>query len=332
MEIIREQMALNDDYFICFPLIQSDDRPNRLSGVVAADIDEIKLYVVDINGSAAYTIDQSTQFHSIGNGWYYLVIPGGSINKVVGTNHIITIKHDGTENFDTQTVIVRFVENFGGVDCNVVSVDGNAVTSVDDFKANVSGLSTFDHENDTVKSDIQSVKTVSVTSVDDFKADVSGLSTFDHENDTVKSDIQSVKAVSVTSVDDFKADTNGISCNSNVISVDGNPVTSADDFKADVSGLSTFDHENDTVKSDIQSVKTVSVASVDDFKGSFNLDELVDGVTLRYIFELMAAMANGDYDIETISDVLERVTLYKRNGSTILSRFEISPAARRRLL
>ncbi len=360
MEIIRKEMDLNDDYFVCFPLIKTDDRPNRLSGVVAADIDEIKLYVVDNIGFATYTIDASTQFFPIAKGWYKLVIPGGLINKIAGTNHVITIEHDGTKNFDTQTLIVRFVKSFGENDCNVVSVNGDAVSSVNDFKADVSGLSTFDASEDEVLSNIKKVNDVAVTSVDDFKADVnelqcnsnviavdgnpvtsvndfkadvSGLSTFDPSEDEVLSNIQKVKGVPVTSVDDFKADVNGISCNSNVVSVNGNAVSSVNDFKADVSGLSTFDPSEDEVLSNIKKVNDVEVDSVEDFKGAFSLTEEIDGMTLSYIFQLMAAMANGNYDISTNAEqTMDTITIYKRDGAAVLTRFELTATARRLLL
>ena len=52
-------------------------------------------------------------------------------------------------------------------------VKGVGVTGVDDFKADVSGLSTFDPTADEV--DIGEVKGGAITSVEDFKADVSSL-------------------------------------------------------------------------------------------------------------------------------------------------------------
>lgn len=70
-----------------------------------------------------------------------------------------------------------------------------------------SGLSTFNPTTDEV--DVGSVKGVAVTSVDDFKADVSGLSTFNPATDEV--DVGSVKGSAVSGVSDFKADISGLS-------------------------------------------------------------------------------------------------------------------------
>ena len=74
----------------------------------------------------------------------------------------------------------------GTVDANIVSVDGNNVNGVNDFKADVSGLSTFDASNDDVNTNTASRNA--------SKADVSNLSTFDPSSDDVTTDVASREA------------------------------------------------------------------------------------------------------------------------------------------
>ena len=78
--------------------------------------------------------------------------------------------------------------------------------AINDYKADVSGLSTFDSTSDEV--DIGKVKGAAVTNTDDFKADVSGLSVFDSTSDEV--DIGAVKGVAVVGVNDFKSDVSAL--------------------------------------------------------------------------------------------------------------------------
>jgi len=167
---------------------------------------------------------------------------------------------------------------------DIGAVKGAGVTGVNDFKADVSGLSTFDHTTDEV--DIGAVKGAGVTGVNDFKADVSGLSTFDHTTDEV--DIGAVKGTGVTDVDDFKADVSGLSTfdpstdEVDIGKVKGAGVTGVNDFKANVSGLSTFDPATDEV--DVGKVNGATVTGVNDFKadvsGLSTFDHTTDEVDI----------------------------------------------------
>ena len=168
-----------------------------------------------------------------------------------------------------------------------------AGTREDAFKADVSGLSTFDPSSDTVTTD--------TASRDASKADVSGLSTFDPTTDEVTTDAASRNAskadvsglATQSSVDNIPADVDteltsshgsgswqqGSSgtVDANVISVDGNSVSSADDFKADVSGLSTFDPSTDQVTTDSAS-REASKADVSDLGTKANQNVINEGV------------------------------------------------------
>ncbi len=62
----------------------------------------------------------------------------------------------------------------GTINANVISVDGNTVNSADDFKADVSGLSTFDASSETVTTDTASREA--------SKADLSDVGTRDNQS------------------------------------------------------------------------------------------------------------------------------------------------------
>jgi len=179
-----------------------------------------------------------------------------NIEAKLPTNYIMgssdQADHDGEIGdilADTEVMEPRIDQSLSTTESNIRGADSDTLKTLseqldaiqadlnnpDQYKADVSGLSTFDPTSDEV--DVGKVKGVGVASVDDFKADVSGLSTFDPATDEV--DVGEVKGVAVSSVDDFKAD---------------------------VSGLSTFDSTTDEV--DIGSVKGVAVSSVDDFKAN----------------------------------------------------------------
>lgn len=136
---------------------------------------------------------------------------------------------------------------------DVTSINSNAVTTADDFKADVSSI--------TASSNITQVNGVAVA-LNDFHADVSGLSTFDHTADEVSADITKVASNVVTGIDDFKADVSGITASTNLTHVNGNPV-GINDFHADVSSLSTFDAATDTV--DVGKIAGNAVTNVTDF-------------------------------------------------------------------
>ena len=184
---------------------------------------------------------------------------------------------------------------------DIREVNDVAVTSVNDFKADVSGLSTFDPTTDEV--DIGKVKGVGVTGVNDFKADVSALATqssvdtIDSNVDAIKlqtdkltfnsadvilADIREVNDVTVTSVNDFKADVSALATEANATSnknaiiteVDANETkidiidTNVDSIVAKLpsGSISDFDASTDEVLSNIQKVKGVGVTNVNDFK------------------------------------------------------------------
>jgi len=99
---------------------------------------------------------------------------------------------DIPDDVDTKLTVVHGVGSWqqgsssGAVDANIISVDGNNVNGVNDFKADVSGLSTFDASNDDVNTNTASRNA--------SKADVSNLSTFDPSSDDVTTDVASREA------------------------------------------------------------------------------------------------------------------------------------------
>ena len=99
---------------------------------------------------------------------------------------------DIPDDVDTKLTVVHGVGSWqqgsssGTVDANIISVDGNNVNGVNDFKADVSGLSTFDASNDDVNTNTASRNA--------SKADVSNLSTFDPSFDDVTTDVASREA------------------------------------------------------------------------------------------------------------------------------------------
>lgn len=136
-----------------------------------------------------------------------------------------------------------------------------------DYKADTSGLSTFDPATDTVANvtttgSVTAAVTTDTASRDASKADVSGLSTFNPATDTVANvtttgSVTAAVTTDTASRDASKADVSGLStfnpATDPVATVTNvtNPVVtdaaSRNASKADVSGLSTFDPATDTV-------------------------------------------------------------------------------------
>ena len=134
-----------------------------------------------------------------------------------------------------------------GTNVNVVSVGGTSVSSVDDFKADVSGLSTFDPASDTVAN----VGTVQTTITNnDMVSEPANTTIANIYTDTQRVDglIEDVGGDLYTSKALEEAPSGGGGgTDVNVISVGGTSVSGPDALKADVSGLSTFDPATDTV-------------------------------------------------------------------------------------
>ena len=104
-----------------------------------------------------------------------------------GTDNANTTTPPTVSEIDTELTVThgsgswQQASSGGTVDANIISVDGNNVTGVDDFKANVSNLSTFDPSSDEVTTDSVSREA--------SKADTTSLGTKDNQeviNDGVK--------------------------------------------------------------------------------------------------------------------------------------------------
>ena len=134
---------------------------------------------------------------------------------------------------DTTTDLTNQSGGGGGASASDIYdyfVDG---TREDAFKADVSGLSTFDPASDEVTTDAASRNA--------SKADVSGI------NPPSEADIYS-HFIAGTRADAFKADVTGLSSHSaEDVYVYFTANTREDVFKADVTGLSTFDASTDQV-------------------------------------------------------------------------------------
>lgn len=121
-------------------------------------------------------------------------------------------------------------------DANIIAVKDVEVGSVDDFKADLSGIpqAVWEYASRTLtqtifNSNIIKVNGVVVTNIDDFKADVSNLS--------ADVNVVAVAGTAVSGVDDFKADVSNLSADVNIVEVNGVAVESIDDFKADLTGI-----------------------------------------------------------------------------------------------
>lgn len=94
--------------------------------------------------------------------------------------------------------------------------------------------------------------------------------------------------------------------------------TNQADYKADVSSLS-LEATSQQILSELSGIPTDAIT----------LDTLVDGVTVRNIFELSMAMANGRYKIN--EPITGQITFYKRDNSTVLTVVSVTDDERVRL-
>lgn len=141
-----------------------------------------------------------------------------------------------SEHNQTQTDI----SNLNNISASDVYTEFTTGTNEDAFKADVSGLSTFDPST-------QDVNTNNL-SREASKADVSNLATQSSVDDVpVNVDTQ---LTVVHGSGSWQQGSSSGTVDANIISVDGNSVNGVNDFKADVSGLSTFDASSDDVTTD----------------------------------------------------------------------------------
>ena len=194
----------------------------------------------------------------------------------------------------TDTMYAGITALIAGV--NVTDVTGTPVSDIDDFKADISTLSTFDHTTDEV--------------------------TFD--NTIIDANIVSVTGTAVVDVDDFKADLAGVTVsitnatiNANVVSVQGGTVASIADFVGSTTGLSTFDPASDYVQIITNGVNAVTFSSTGVEKvvtGIF--DHIVDGtIDAQTMSEMLLAFMSGKVDV-TDNGSTRTFTYYRRDGST----------------
>lgn len=178
-----------------------------------------------------------------------------------------------------QQYIPRLDENVssgsfsGTIDANVVSVQGVAVSSIDDFKADVSGLSTFNSLTDIVNANVYSINSNTDSAillqsyVPRIDTNISSVGTTGLINANVYSINGNVDAAImlqqfIPRLDD-NVSTGSFSgtVDANVVSVQGVAVISIDDFKA--TGFSTFDPASQVVQANVVMVNGVDAEILD---------------------------------------------------------------------
>lgn len=278
----------NTEATVTFLLVNSTDGSPTTSGTVTCNV--IK------DGGVAASATNSPTHRS--NGVWALTLTATEMNAdnvslvATETNSVPTLVQ-----IQTVDKLVSDLSDFdpGISGVNVEFVNGNAVTSVDDFKASTTGLSTFDASVDfvtvgTVKSDIRFVNGVAVTNIDEFKADTAGIT----------------EAFAGTTV------------LANVVQVTGTDVTDVEDFHASTAGLSTFDPEVNAVSLKANAITTsqIDVTAISKIADGV-LDEQVDGVVdLRTASEMLLAFIAGRVDVTDNGDS-RTFSFYRRGGTEI---------------
>lgn len=172
---------------------------------------------------------------------------------------------------------------------------------------------------------------VTFADIDSFKADVSGLSTFDHTTDnvtvgnTVAANIVEVNGVTFADIDSFKADVSGITASfegivdANIVQTVGVTVAAITDFHGSTAGLSTFDHITDFVGvtsggiSDLAFTTSAIDRQITRLFGT-NVDSTIG---FSKIMEMLLAFMSGRVTVTDQGDV--RYFSFKRRGGSVES-------------
>lgn len=216
--------------------------------------------------------------------------------------------------------------------------------TIGDYKADVSGLSTFDPSTDEV--DVGKVKGVAVTDIDDFKADVSSLSTFDETTDTVTVGTNNDKTGYSLSAAGIQAIWDAATAALTTVGSIGKWII--DYLDAAITSRSTFDHTSDQVtvgnpndcKADVSALASQATVDAIPTNPLLTNDARLDNLDAT----ISSRLADADYtapdnagisSIEsTVDEILDieggrwkiesnQMIFYKADGTTEVMRFNL---------
>lgn len=141
------------------------------------------------------------------------------------------------------------------------------------------------------------------------------------------------KDISAKEIDSILADTDYISNNQNDYKADVSNLALESTSQAVLSDTDYISNNQSDYKADVSNLAlestSQSILSAIGNIDALSLDSVVDGVTLRKIFELSMAMVDGRYKIDT--PTTGSITFYKRDNVTVLTVVNVTDGERVRL-
>ena len=225
----------------------------------------------------------------VGDGWYryWFAAYDEDVNYAIRCDGGATLPamerytYGGNENYiddiDEKLSVIHGVGSWESdttstVDANIIQVQGNTITNVDDFKADVAALA--------IEANVEGHVTTSITTYDP-PTRTEATSDKDEIINTINADSTSivdaniiqVQGNSVTNIDDFKADVSALAIEANV---EGHVTNSLNTYDSPTRTEATSDKDEilvavnadstSIVIADVQFVNGVPVLSIDEFK------------------------------------------------------------------
>lgn len=285
----KKNTSVSADRYVHFQLVNKSDGTPVTSGTTTLNIFQ--------NNALLRTTSVTSGSNHLGNGVWFFQLTQTDINSntvSIGTSHanaipsIISIK---TADYSTLDIYNGITGLIAGV--NVTEVDGVGV-SIADFRADVSGLSTFG---------------------------VDGTFYISVGQPYVDCNIEQVNSVGVT-IGDFRA--TGITATIdgiipvNVIQIASTAISALDDIYTSTSGLSTFNAATDYVFIATSGLDDISITTAATTKITNSIfSNIVDGtVTFDTAMEMLIAFMSGKVTV-TDSGSQRYFQFYKRNGSSV---------------
>lgn len=285
----KKNTTVSNDRYVHFQLINKTNGSPVTTGTTTINVFK--------NNSLSRTTNVTAGSNHLGNGVWYFQLTQADINSntvSIGTSHadaipnVVSIK---TVDFSTLDMYNGITNLINGV--NVTEVAGVGV-SIADFRADVSGLSTF------------GVDGTFLISVGQPYVDVN---------------IEQVNGVGVT-IGDFRATDISATIDGvipvNVIQIASTAISSINDIYTSTSGLSTFDPTTDMVFIATNGLDDISITTAATTKITNSVfSNIIDGtVTFDTAMEMLIAFMSGKVTV-TDSGSQRYFQFFKRNGTSV---------------
>jgi len=248
----------------------------------------------------------------VGDGWYryWFAAYDEDVNYAIRCDGGATLPamerytYGGNENYiddiDEKLSVIHGVGSWESdttstVDANIIQVQGNTITNVDDFKADVAALA--------IEANVEGHVTTSITTYDP-PTRTEATSDKDEIINTINADSTSI-------------------VDANIIQVQGNSVTNIDDFKADVSALAieanVEGHVTDSLNTYDPPTRTEATSDKDEIINTINADstsiviadvQFVNGVPVLSIDEFKADVSALAIEANVEGHVTNSLTTY----------------------